>query len=218
MCGRFTQILTWRELVELYELTAGVPALNLPARYNAAPTQDLVVCRRGDREVVRLRWGLIPPWAKDEKIAYRTINARVETVAAKPAFRAAVKARRCLVPADGWYEWVADLGGKQPFLIQPSARPFSFAGLWERWTMAGEKIESFSILTGPAETEIAHVHDRMPLIVPPAAYDQWLDPAVPVEDALALLAAPAGPFEIRKVSRRVNVPRNDDPALIEEVQ
>jgi putative SOS response-associated peptidase YedK len=224
MCGRFTQHLTWAEIVELYRLAGDVPALNLEPRYNAAPSQALAVCRldpgdpEGGRAVARLRWGLIPFWAEDAKIGYRTINARIETVAEKPAFRAAAKRRRCLVPADGWYEWRAEAGGKQPYLIAPAATPFSFAGLWERWDKGPEPVESFTILVGPAAPEIAAIHDRMPMIVAAADYAAWLDPATPVADALdRVRATAAGPFAVRKVSRRVNSPANDDPSVIDEV-
>lgn len=221
MCGRFTQHLTWAEIVELYRLADALPALNLAPRYNAAPSQELAACRLdpgGARVVVRLRWGLIPFWAKDAKIGYRTINARIETVAEKPAFRAAVARRRCLVPADGWYEWRAEPGGKQPYLIAPAAAPFSFAGLWERWDKGPEPVESFTILVGPAAPGIAGIHDRMPMIVARDDYAAWLDPATPVADALERVRATrAGPFAVRKVSRRVNSPANDDPSVIEEV-
>jgi putative SOS response-associated peptidase YedK len=221
MCGRFTQHLTWAELVELYRLADDLPALNLAPRYNAAPSQELAACRLdpgGARVIVRLRWGLIPFWAKDAKIGYRTINARIETVAEKPAFRAAVARRRCLVPADGWYEWRAEPGGKQPYLIAPAATPFSFAGLWERWDKGPEPVESFTILVGPAAPGIAGIHDRMPMIVARDDYAAWLDPETPVADALdRVRATQAGPFAVRKVSRRVNSPANDDPSVIEEV-
>jgi len=164
MCGRFTQHLSWQEIVDLYNITGDVPALNIRARYNFAPTQEGAACRldqNGHQEIVKLRWGLIPFWAKDEKIGYRTINARSETVAEKPAFRAAFKAHRCLIPANGWFEWQKIGKEKQPYLIKASDEPFSFAGLWECWDKTGETVESFTIITAAAAEQIAHLHDRM---------------------------------------------------------
>ena len=146
MCGRFTQKLTWRELHDLYRLLLDAPPDNLRPRWNGAPTQDFAVCRLGQggaRRIARLRWGLVPFWAKDLKIGARLINARAETVHEKPAFRSAFKSRRCLIPADGWFEWQRSGAGKQPhFLSLADGSPLSFAGLWERWTKGDTNLRS----------------------------------------------------------------------------
>ncbi len=222
MCGRFTNLLTWAELVALYGLTAvtQMPAEWRP-RYNAAPTQLLPVVRldaAGRRELALLRWGLVPSWAKDPAIGNKLINARAETVAEKPSFRAAFKARRCLVPCDGFYEWKRSGGAKQPYRItMADGSPFAVAGLWERWTKGGEPLESFTIITTAANELMASIHDRMPVIIDPATYDAWLesrDTAIP----MALLEPyPARRMSAYPVSTRVNSPRNDEPAVIERI-
>ena len=154
MCGRFTQKLTWREAHDLYGLLTNVPPDNMRPRWNGAPTQDFAACRLdadGARTASRLRWGLIPFWAKDMKIGSRLINARAETVDSKPAFRSAFKSRRCLVPADGWFEWVREGGAKSPrFISMSDGSIASFAALWERWDRKGEAVESFTIITTEA--------------------------------------------------------------------
>ena len=221
MCGRFTQHLSWQEIVELYNITRDVPALNIRARYNFAPTQDGAVCRLdkdGERELVKLGWGLIPFWANDEKIAYKTINARSETVADKPAFRAAFKSRRCLIPADGWYEWKKIGNQKQPYLITRSDGPFSFAGLWERWQKGDEPVETFAIVTTKAADEISELHDRMPVVVPRSRYSSWLDPAASGADLVSVMSdAMSSNFEFWPVSSDVGSPNNDHEKLLEPV-
>ena len=220
MCGRFTQKLTWRELHDLYRLLTDAPPDNVRPRWNGAPTQDFAACRLSDdgaRTLCRLRWGLIPFWAKDTKIGARLINARAETVDSKPAFRSAFKARRCLVPADGWFEWVREGGGKSPrFLSMADGTKASFAALWERWGNAGDAIESFTIITTEAAPELAHVHARQPAIVDPGRFDDWLDPHAP-KDALLDIVRPAhpGPYAVRPVSHLVNNVRNDGPEVLE---
>lgn len=230
MCGRFTNLLTWRELVALYRLSDARPAPNWPARYNIAPTQEVPVVRLaggGDgaapaREIVLLRWGLVPAWAADAKIAYSTINARAETVDTKPAFREAFRRRRCLVPASGYYEWkpAAGPGGaKQPIYFTPApGEPpaFSFAGLWERWEKAGAVLETFTIVVGPGNELARPIHDRMPIILDAADHDTWLmgEPAA----AKALLRPyPAARMQAFAVGRRVGNVRFDDASLIEPV-
>lgn len=219
MCGRFTAYYTWRELVELYRLGDDVPARNLEPRYNVAPTQDVPVCRLdgdGKREIVPLRWGLVPFWAKEEKIGYSTINARVETVHRKPAFRNAFKHRRCLVPTKGWYEWRKEGDGKQPYLLALPDSPFSLAGLWESWDGPDGELQSFTIIVGPAAPAIAEYHDRMPVVLDRPLYEAWLAPDTPPDQARDVLAHPhAGAFEVRKVSRRVNSPKYDDIDVLE---
>jgi putative SOS response-associated peptidase YedK len=147
--------MSWRELVELYRLTDDQPALNVPARYNVAPTQQVPIVRLEDgrRRLAMVRWGLVPFWAKDLNVGYKMINARAETVAEKPSFRTAFRKRRCLVPASGFYEWKGPAGEKQPYYITLKGGPMTFAGLWESWRSAeGETIESCTIIVTDANT------------------------------------------------------------------
>ncbi len=220
MCGRFTLRTPAHRLAEAF----GVDALpNLAPRYNIAPTQDVVAIRRGDagRELAMLRWGLIPGWAKDPAIGARMINARAETVAEKPSFRAAFRQRRCLVAADGFYEWrktaEAPKAPKQPYYIRlESGEPFAIAGLWERWRdPAGQTVESCTLITTEANPELAPIHHRMPVILAPADYDAWLEPAS--ADALHDLLRPYPGAEMTAIpiGRHVNNVRNDDPRCIE---
>ena len=225
MCGRFTLRQSWAEIDEHFRLS-GTP-LNLRPRYNVAPGQDVAVVRHrsGDRRLSMLRWGLIPSWAHDPRIAHRLINARSETVAEKPAFRAAFRARRCLVVADGFYEWTPRGRARQPWLFEiDGGALFAFAGLWENWTVPagaalppslidvqpGMTIETCTILTTAANSVVAPVHHRMPVILPPASYDPWLagERITPATDALAAMTA-------RPVSPAVNSPSVDEPRCIE---
>lgn len=220
MCGRFTNMMSWDELVALYGLgEVRNMAPGWKPRYNVAPTQYLPVIRLDAecrRELVMLRWGLVPSWVKDPAIGARLINARAETIAEKPSFRAAFKTRRCLIPADGFYEWRRAGGAKQPYRItMANGSPFAFAGLWERWTAGEEALETVAIITTGANKLLAAIHDRMPVIIDPADQAAWLearDTAIP----LALLQPyPAERMSAYPVSARVNSPRNDDPSLIE---
>lgn len=218
MCGRFTNLLSWREIVELYGITNTDFRPNLAPRYNVAPSQDVPIVRAG-RELAVVRWGLIPFWAKDEKIAWRTINARAETVAEKPAFRAAFKARRCLVPASGFYEWQArGKGPKQPWYITGrDGRPLAFAGLWERWRGPDGTVESCTIIVTQANEFMRRLHDRMPVILDAADFDAWLDPDA--GDGRALLRpCPDEWLEAWPVSTHVNRPQNDDERCIAPVE
>jgi putative SOS response-associated peptidase YedK len=220
MCGRFTLTDPDQDLVEQFQLS-GIP--NLQPRYNIAPTQPVAAVRRDAesmaREMVLFYWGLIPFWAKDPSIGARMINARAETAADKPAFRAAFKRRRCLVVADGFYEWQKQDGGKQPFFIfMRDQRPFAFAGLWEHWEGAdGSAIESCTLLTTQPNELVKPLHNRMPVILAPDDYELWLD--VDVQDIARLQPLlrpfPAARMDAYAVSRRVNRPENDDPAVIE---
>ena len=219
MCGRFTQKLTWQELHDLYGLLAYAPPDNMRPRWNGAPTQDFAACRvnaEGARSISRLRWGLIPFWAKDAKIGSRLINARAETVDSKPAFRSAFKSRRCLVPADGWFEWVREGGAKSPrFLSMADGSIASFAALWERWDGGEDAVESFTIVTTEAAPGIAHVHARQPAIVDPSRFGDWLDPDAPKDVLLEIVRPPnLGPYEVRPVSRLVSNVRNDGPEVL----
>ncbi|MDP6953484.1 MAG: SOS response-associated peptidase [Alphaproteobacteria bacterium] len=210
MCGRYSLTTPEEALVGLFE--AG-PLEGHAPRFNAAPAQTLPVVRLdsdGARQWAWLRWGLVPSWAKDPAIGNRMINARAETVAEKPSFRAAFRRRRCLVIADGFYEWQARDGAKQPYHIAlADGGPMAFAGLWERWD-GDATLETFTILTTEASPDIAPIHHRMPVILAPAHYSVWLG----AEDAglLAGLLVPGGGVELvaRAVSRHVNNPRHDD--------
>ena len=191
---------------------------NLPPitpRYNIAPSQDVLAVRETGtgREMVTLRWGLLPSWAKDGKSTYRMINARAETVADKPAYRAAFRRRRCLLPADGFYEWQAQADGKQPWHIRmKDSNVFAFAGLWEHWEGDDQVIESCTIIVTGANEVVRPIHDRMPVIINRSDYDQWLDPEVQQAEKLAPLLRPfaSEQMTVYPVSKRVNSPARDD--------
>lgn len=220
MCGRYTLTVSGDALAESFELPE-IPELS--PRYNIAPTQEVPAVRveqeGGPRRLTPLRWGLIPFWADDPSIGNRMINARAETVTEKPSFRTSFKKRRCLVVADGFYEWKkAEGGAKQPYYIRlEDGEPFAFAGLWDRWQREGEEIHSFTILTTQPNDLVKPLHNRMPVILPREAYDLWLDPGVSDADRLLPLLAPYDPeaMEAYPVSRYVNSPANDSPRCIE---
>lgn len=221
MCGRFTLRAPAHVLAAAFGVAAGA---NLAPRYNIAPTQPVAAVRGTpapaggrSRAFALLRWGLIPAWARDAAIGVRLINARAETVAEKPAFRAAFRARRCLVLADGFYEWQRTAGGKQPWFIhRADDAPFAFAGLWERWSGPdGAAIESCAIVTTRANARLAAIHDRMPAILSPEGADLWLAPDQPPARLAALLRpAPDDALIAHPVGRRVNSPAHDDPACL----
>lgn len=192
-----------------------------PPRYNIAPTQPVHIVRndhKGARELVLVRWGLIPSWVKQPAEFSTLINARSEGAGEKPSFRAALRHRRCLVPTDGFYEWTGEKGEKQPHLVRRKGGGlFAMAGLWEHWIGAdGSEIETMAILTVAANSAIRPIHDRMPAIVARDAFDFWLDTRSGKADlAQAVLQpAPAGLLEIIPVSRRLNNPRNEGPDLL----
>ncbi len=220
MCGRFTLLSPPEVLQQTFDLPE-VP--DLVPRYNIAPTQQVAAVRLappGTRELVRLRWGLVPSWADSPSVGVRMLNARSETVADKPSFRAALCRRRCLIPADGFFEWLNSNGRKQPYYFRlRSGKPFAFAGLWEHWQRDGEVIDSCTILTTEANELVKPVHDRMPVILPPDAYPLWLDPAVQRSEALQSLLQPFRAEEMitGPVSMRVNSPRNDDRECVQSV-
>ena len=218
MCGRYTVTATPEVLRALF----GYPEQpNFPPRFNIAPTQPIAIVRLmdGKRQFALVRWGLLPSWVKDPKAFTLLINARGESATEKPAFRAAMKRRRCLIPADGFYEWQAAAGRKQPFYVRAkSGAPFAFAGLWETWEGPnGEELDTAAIVTTRANCALSPIHDRMPVVVPPEAFDLWLDcTKVDATTASALLApAPENFFEAYPVSTHVNRVANDDPKLIE---
>lgn len=229
MCGRYSLTTAPEALRRLFDFTG--PAPNLRPRYNVAPTQTMPVVRMkkagAGRELVMMRWGLIPHWAKEAAFGYRTINARAETVARRPAFRSAFKRRRCLVPADGFYEWRELDRKKQPYRIGlKGGEPFAFAGLWERWTAAedgkgfseGDEVESYTIVVTQANEKLRPIHDRMPVILAPEDYEVWLSNGAHAEAAGKLLRPfPEAPMAYYRVSTRVNSPANDDPAVVEQL-
>lgn len=192
MCGRFTLNQSAAALAEFFHIQQ-IP--DLAAQYNIAPTQRVATVlhnpESGKREFQQLRWGLIPSWAKDPSMGAKLINARAETVAEKPAFRSAFKHRRCLVLADGFYEWQRQNGKKQPFYFRLSdEQPFGFAGLWERWRTEDEEITSCTILTTAANELLQPIHDRMPVILAPQDYDLWLNPQIQTPEPLQQLLCP----------------------------
>jgi len=222
MCGRFTLSQPAETLAELFQLSAVPP---LEPQYNIAPTQQvaavLVDPGTNTRQLKWLHWGLIPAWSKDTKMGARLINARAETVREKPAFRAAFKQRRCLVVADGFYEWQQLLGKKQPnYVRMQNGQPFAFAGLWEHWQGASHHvIDSCTILTTEPNELLRPIHNRMPVILKPQDYNLWLDPAVQQPELLQPLLRPY-PSEAMTafpVSPQVNNPTNNSPALVEAV-
>jgi putative SOS response-associated peptidase YedK len=218
MCGRYT-ITSSPEAIRALFGYQEQP--NFPPRYNVAPTQPIPIVRwvEGKRHFALVRWGLLPSWVKDPKTFSLLINARGETAADKPAFRAAMKRRRCLIPADGFYEWKRTDASKQPYYVRAaSGRALAFAGLWETWTGPnGEEVDTAVIVTTRANRVLAPIHDRMPVIVPPEGFDLWLDSdRVDAKTAAALIApAPDDLLVAHKVSRSVNRTANDDPRLIE---
>jgi putative SOS response-associated peptidase YedK len=216
MCGRY---LLTSPVDLLRQLFRFMERPNLGPRYNIAPTQEVPIVRLsrdGDRrELIQVRWGLVPYWADDMKIGNRMINARAETIERAPAFREAFQRRRCLVPADGFYEWRKDGKQRQPLLIRRRDQaPFAFAGLWERWRQPdGQVLRSCTIATCPPNALLAEIHNRMPVILAAEDHDRWLDPAA--DDGKALLRpCPADWLEALEVSPRVNSPANDDPECL----
>ena len=219
MCGRFTLNKSGEAIASAFQLTE-VPQVQ--PRYNIAPTQlvptVLHTAENNNRQFHQLRWGLIPSWAKDPQMGARLINARAETVTEKPSFRSAFRQRRCLVIADGFYEWQRQERKKQPFYFQlQNGQPFAFAGLWERWRSPdGEEIQSCTILTTEANEILRPIHDRMPVILDSKDYDLWLDPEVQNTEPLQQLLRPypAKAMTSYAVSTKVNNPANNTPECI----
>jgi putative SOS response-associated peptidase YedK len=218
VCGRYTLAAGADELAEVFDVPP--PTFDLPPRYNIAPSQDVpVVAEDGHgRRMGLLTWGLVPAWMDEPGPGI--INARSESVADKPSFREAFERRRCLVPADGFYEWKKEGGAKIPYWIHPrGGGVLSFAGIWERWSRPGaEPRHGFAILTTDASEDVAQIHDRMPVLVRPADRERWLDRSADPRELLDLLRPPpAGTLIGHAVSRRVNRPAEDDAGLIEAV-
>jgi putative SOS response-associated peptidase YedK len=214
MCGRFSLTSSEAILNERFSLAGG--AEPYVARYNCAPTQSLAVITNDETGRLQFfRWGLIPFWAKDEKIGNKMINARAESIEEKPSFRNAFRSRRCLVPADGFYEWKNN-NGKIPYRITlKTTGPFAMAGIWETWkNPGGGNIHSFSIITTAANIFMQAIHERMPVILPPDAEKTWLTSNNAA--AIRALLKPYNPdmMQAYLVSKLVNSPRNDNPAII----
>lgn len=222
MCGRFTLSSPAETVAAIFELSE-IPQLQ--PRYNIAPTQAVasVLYDGGGacRTLRMLHWGLIPSWAKDPDIGSRMINARSETAATKPSFRSAFRRRRCLIVADGFYEWKKIERGKQPYCIRlTDDRPFAFAGLWEHWEGGdGSVIDSCTIITTEPNELTASIHNRMPVILPETAYAPWLDPELTEPSAVQALLRPFPSDQLKAypVSQCVNSPSNDVPACVEPV-
>jgi putative SOS response-associated peptidase YedK len=220
MCGRFTLTADPADLQAAFSWVT-FPEQNFSPRYNIAPTQPIaVITNSGENKLDFFTWGLVPFWAKDPSIGSRMINARAETLAEKPSFKNAFKRRRCLVLADGFYEWQKIPGEKSKiptYIHMKDSKSFAFAGLWEDWhSPDGSQILSATIITTNPNELMAPIHNRMPVILPPAAYQEWLNPSEADLQKLSLLLQPfdADKMEAYPVSRTVNSPRNDSPDLI----
>jgi putative SOS response-associated peptidase YedK len=214
--GLRTSVETLAERFELDEYPSSIRA-----SYNIAPTQGVaaVIAEDGKRKLQMLHWGLIPSWADDPSVGNRMINARGETLSTKPSFRKAFKNHRCLVLADGFYEWQKGANGKQPYYVRmEDDSPFAFAGLWESW-QNGREIRSATIITTDANDVVAPIHNRMPVILHPEDYELWLDPDFEEKEPLSTLLKPypAEAMEAYPVSRSVNSPSNNEPGIIESV-
>jgi len=216
MCGRFTFTSSKSTVQAHYGL---LEAPDMPTSYNIHPSFNISIVRRNHgKELALCHWGLIPHWAKDKKL--RPINARADTIAKKPMFRDSFKNRRCLIPANGYYEWKVENGKKQPYYIRVKKDDlfagdddlFSFAGIWSSWQSPDEQIESCAIITTEANPDIEHIHDRMPVIIHPDNYDRWLK-----QGGEDLLTPYVGFMESWKVSTKVNIPKNQGAELIEHV-
>jgi putative SOS response-associated peptidase YedK len=219
MCGRFVQFSPTRAYADLFGILD--VAIELPPRYNLAPSQPVLAARAGgqDRpELAVLRWGLVPHWSKGPDARYRMINARAETVHERPAYRAAFRYRRCLIPCEGFYEWRSEGGAKQPYFIRMNdARPFALAGLWEQWQdPSRDTLESCAIVVTEANWVLSPIHDRMPVILPTDHWERWLDRSNQDVGWLRSIMQPfpAEPMEAFPVSRRVNDANNEGEDLI----
>ena len=224
MCGRYALYRDIEQLKTRFPIDR-VESETTPS-YNVAPNQkvSVIIYREESNILDKLHWGLVPFWAKDTKIGYKMINARQETVSSKPSFREAFKKRRCLIPADGFYEWYGTKGQKQPvFITLPGGKPFAFAGLWETWQDKAEPesvYRSCTIITREAVGTLRKIHDRMPLILAPEAYAAWMEPGKDgVESLLDILSwGSVADFSFYPVSKQVNAVRNNGPDNIEPVE
>ncbi len=222
MCGRFALFSPPARIADHLHLDPTQVQSKFIRCHNITPGQEILVVR-DSRQMARLRWGLVPGWAKDVKIGYRLINARAETLWKKPAFRRAARTRRCLIPADAFYEWEKTADGKQPYAVRmKTGRLFAMAGVWDAWTdkNTGEVVESCSIITTAAVGSLKKIHRRMPVIIPPNYYTTWIEnTSYPNADFNDLLkTSKTFDLELTPVSRRLNHPENDDPTLLEPVR
>ncbi len=219
MCGRYTQFSSIREILKGADFT-GI-TFDRGARYNIAPTMMVdTFVNDGGYKAREMKWGLIPSWSNDPTIGNKIINARAETLLEKPTFKYAIRKRRCLIPADGFYEWQVVDGGKQPYYIRlKSHKPFCFAGLYDTWKAPdGSLVTTCTIITVDCNDMLREIHNRMPAILHRNDYALWLDPEAPVEAVTALLAPfPSDEMEMYPVSKLVNTPRNDGAELIKKV-
>lgn len=220
MCGRYSLTSTTLERFEQV-LNQGASFSPGESRYNIAPSQDnpVILAQSATYELMAMRWGLIPHWFKTPTTKYSTINAKVETVDTKPFYRDAYQHRRCLVPADGYFEWRKTDHGKQPYYIHQDGASFAFAGLWEYW--AGEQADpfhSYTIITGPAADAIKDIHPRMPLILPSSAWKTWLNPETTTDQLADILNAPESDLRSYPISTRVNNPRHDSPDILQPIE
>jgi putative SOS response-associated peptidase YedK len=231
VCGRYAASRRPEDLVLEFEAVAAEGQGPLAADYNVAPTKDVYVVRHkkerdaegrptggGHRELRTVRWGLVPSWAKDVSVGNRMLNARVESLTEKPAFRSAARSRRCLVPADGWYEWAKrlDSPGKQPYFISPGdGSVLAFAGLWEVWGRGDDRLYTCTVVTAPAVGPLTEIHERMPLVLPRERWAEWLDPAREDVDALTTPTPPelVDALELRPVGTAVNNVANNGREL-----
>jgi putative SOS response-associated peptidase YedK len=223
MCGRFVIHSLPEDILE--HLDGDLSGIDIPSNYNVAPSQPVFAIIQDEKgwELVQLNWGLVPFWAKDISIGSRMINARIETIAEKPTFKAALKRRRCLIPANGFYEWMGQKGRKQPYyLTLPSGKPFAFAGLWETWKSKGPisdktTYKSCTIITTDASDSVRSIHNRMPIILRSVAYKDWLNPNIqdPNELVAILKSQHIEKFKNYPVSKLVNHVKNNKPDCID---
>ena len=221
MCGRYTLRASWTEIVRLFGLKAPAKFLAMPPRYNIAPLQEVPIVRPtpdGDREIVTARWGLIPASSRVPETKIPLVNARAETIMAETAFKTAFQRRRCLVPADGFYEWQAvEGGGRQPHLFgMIGGDPFAIAGIWEPWKGPDGLVISFAMVTTSPNRLVSRIHDRMPAILDEADWDAWLNLGTRPGEAMKMLQSfPAEAMMAYKVDQRVTALTNDDPQCVE---
>jgi len=221
MCGRFTLKADIETIAKVFHVKPSLAVSEITPRYNIAPTQEVVsILSNGASHLEALRWGLIPSWAKDETIGNKMINARAETLAEKPSFKRLLRSKRCLVVADGFYEWRKEAGSKAKtpmYITMKIGQPFAFAGLWDLWNSPdGQQVRSCTIITTQPNTLMESIHDRMPVILSPDASEQWLETSLHDEHALTslLVPYPAEEMAARVVSRLVNDPRREGAELI----